>query len=698
MRVTSSMYYENLFGSNNTKLNNKLFDVNKQISSGIKIQYANEDVATFVQTMQLDNEMTTLTQIKKSVDSGYKVSNQTDVILNDFGTSMDRMKALLVSSASAAQSSTSLDAIAKEMRGLEEHLKNFANTSINGQFLFSGSAVDIKPISDDGTYNGNDAAMKAFLGSQAQQQYNLTGAELFLGEEVAVKREVTTNVPNLSLTAKYPDFTDVSLLGTDVYVTPESTIRDLMGDIDNTVTPANDYYFYLRGTKSDGTAFNEKITMNDNEKVEELLNDIGKAYGNTANVKVVNVSMNDRGEIVVEDKMKGSSKLDFHLVGAVDFSGAGVADVPNIDSLNGGETNFLEVINPTTFPGNQLYIKEFVKSSLNPADGAAGNIEGLLYDRTEFSQNGSKLSSNVAQVLKDGNAFATSSTKISEVADLSQTNADTLAGTQFKLVGTTIAGATFDVQINFDNTADGGSTFSLDNGVTNFSIFDMESPRTAVNADDMTYQQLMDVVNMVVSGNIPANPNSEADYDQAIEDSKIESQTTLSYDGKLQFSDATSSNTQATLALFDSNSGTFGGASSVMAFNANNALTIRDPKTDFFKTIDEIIRTVEDNKDYPDGTNGSARNVGIQNAIAMIDDLQDHITRSHTTVGAQSNALSNALDRTTMLEISTMSLRSSVIDTDLAEASLKLAQLTLNYEAMLSTVGKVSKLSLVNYL
>ena len=45
-----------------------------------------------------------------------------------------------------------------------------------------------------------------------------------------------------------------------------------------------------------------------------------------------------------------------------------------------------------------------------------------------------------------------------------------------------------------------------------------------------------------------------------------------------------------------------------------------------------------------------------------------------------------------------MTLRSSVIDTDLAEASLELTQLSLNYEAMLSTVGKISKLSLVNYL
>ncbi len=92
------------------------------------------------------------------------------------------------------------------------------------------------------------------------------------------------------------------------------------------------------------------------------------------------------------------------------------------------------------------------------------------------------------------------------------------------------------------------------------------------------------------------------------------------------------------------------------------------------------------------------RNVGIENAIVKLDDLQEHFRRSHALVGAQSNALTVSLNRTELLEISTITLRSSVIDTDLAEASLHLTQLSVNYEAMLSTVGRVSKLSLVNYL
>ncbi len=135
-----------------------------------------------------------------------------------------------------------------------------------------------------------------------------------------------------------------------------------------------------------------------------------------------------------------------------------------------------------------------------------------------------------------------------------------------------------------------------------------------------------------------------------------------------------------------------------MTFNSNNALTVRDPKTDFFKELNTIITSVEEHKLYPDASNGDKRSVGIQNSIAMIDDLMNHVSRTHSSVGAQSNSLTNSLERAQLLEISTMTLRSSVLDTDLAEASLTLTQLSLSYQAMLSTVAKVSKLSLVNYL
>ncbi len=682
MRVTQSMYYDSIYGNNNSKLNRELFDVNKQIASGLKIQYAKDDVRTFTETMRLDNEITVLEQIKTSTESGYKVANQTDQVLNEFTDSMNRMRTLLVQAANGTNDETSLDAIADELRGIEKNLKGLANTSINGQFLFSGSAVDTKPISDDGTYNGNAHAMNAFVGSNNQQQYNLSGADLFLGEEILRKREVTSNVIN----------NDLINSGA---ITPDSTIRELMGDIDDDTSSVNKNYFYIRGTKSDGTAFKSKVELDDTKKVSDLLDKIGQLYGNTGSIDVVNVSLNANGEIVIQDKLRGSSKLDFHMVGAVDFDDTGKADVIDIDDLNDGESNYAKVKDDTDGDTNHLFVHEFIKSGFEPASDVINSIEGILYDRTAFAKDASKLSSNMPQVLKEDNSFAQPSTKLSEVFDLSQNSADTLDGTTFNLVGNDIHGNSYSATIDLKSSANGGSKFTV--GGNTYDIYDMQTPRAAVDADKMTYQQLMDVVNMVVTNNLPAS-NTADEYDKAIVKSQLEGSTYLSYDGKLTFNDLTTGDTQASLALYDKNTNDFTKPSSVGSFQSNNTLTVVDPKTDFFKTIDEMITAVEDYKSYPDASDGHKRNVGIENAIAKMDDLQDHVFRMHAKVGAQSNTLNMSLERTQILEISTMSLRSSVVDTDLAEASLRLAQLNTNYQAMLSTVGKISKLSLVNYL
>lgn len=699
MRVTASMYYNSLYGTNNLKLNNDLFDVNKQIASGLKIQYAKDDVTAFTQTMRLDNEVATLGQVKKSTQSGYKISNQSDVVLNEFETTMNRMRVLLIQAANGASSKTSQDAIAQELRGIEKNLKSLANTSINGQYLFSGSAVNVKPISDDGEYHGNDKPMNAFLGSNNQQQYNLTGAELFLGDQVLTKREVSSNVINRNLLAKS---------STDSALDTSSPIRDLMGDTDSNIDSVNDkHFFYLRGRKSDGTAFKEKIAMKDTDKIGELLKQIGNAYGNTPDLDIVNVTMNSFGEIVVSDKQKNSSKLDFHMVGAVDFSGGAAANVTKIEDLDSGEKDFNKIIaGSSTATNPNLYVKEFNISDLTPSlESGITNIGGLAYDRVDFAKDGSTLSANAPQVVKGTNEFATASTLLSEVADLSQNNAGTLDGTKLRLTGKNRLGGNYDITINLNSSANGGSNFVDITSGTSYDIFNLETPRTAVDADKMTYQQLMDVINMTVTGNLPAT-NTAQDYDNAIQTSKQSGGTYLSYDGKIQFSDRMSKDTLASISINDANSGGFNtdtlgnvtDASSVMTFNTNNSLTIRDPKTDFFKSIDEMITAVEDHKLYPDSSSGTVRNIGIENAIQKMDDLQDHVSRMHAKVGAHSNTLNNSLQRTELLETSTVSLRSSVIDTDLAQASLKLQQLTVNYQAMLSTVGRVSKLSLVNYL
>ncbi|WP_353662308.1 flagellar hook-associated protein FlgL [Hydrogenimonas sp. SS33] len=137
----------------------------------------------------------------------------------------------------------------------------------------------------------------------------------------------------------------------------------------------------------------------------------------------------------------------------------------------------------------------------------------------------------------------------------------------------------------------------------------------------------------------------------------------------------------------------------VLLFNTNDALTVDDPKHDFFASIDAAIEAVENGLLYPDGKSDAlARNPGIENAIARIDHVISHVDKEHTKIGAMSNSLKYAVERNETLKINVQTLRSDILDTDIGEASMKLSQLSLNFQAMMATVAKVQNLSLVNYI
>jgi len=61
----------------------------------------------------------------------------------------------------------------------------------------------------------------------------------------------------------------------------------------------------VKSPKTGAYSFKEEIVMKDGDSVDELMTQIGNAYGNTNALKVVNVSMNSNGQFVIEDKIQG---------------------------------------------------------------------------------------------------------------------------------------------------------------------------------------------------------------------------------------------------------------------------------------------------------------------------------------------------------------------------------------------------------
>lgn len=339
MRITNQLFFNNTQKNYQSSMNG-LHSTNQQLASGLKIQYSFQDTGIYVDAMRLDYEASTLEQIRQTSTKAQAFANNTDKAFNQFSSSLDQFKVKLTQAANdGAMSDTSREAIANDLEAIKTHLMSIANTSINGTFLFSGTATSVKPIGAGGSYSGNGESLNALVGSQVQLAYNIDGQSLFLGSSGDYNKKVSANMPMFNLTKLHPDVMqgNEGEVSVEAYLKTTDTIRDMVGDIDADETNNPNAMFYLSGVNSYGESFNEKIEMTSNASVEDFLERIGHAYGNTSTNKVVDVSLNDHGQVEVTDLRKGSNQLEFHIFGAVDRNAAagtaGNADATNLDAL-----------------------------------------------------------------------------------------------------------------------------------------------------------------------------------------------------------------------------------------------------------------------------------------------------------------------------------------------------------------------------
>ncbi|WP_163532440.1 flagellar hook-associated protein FlgL [Helicobacter suis] len=335
MRITDSNRYNQINYYQNA-LQNKLNTANNKIASGLKSEYGYQNSQVNNQNLKYGFETNTLDQAHDVAKSAYTSTLNTDKALGELSSTMEQFKVKLIQAASDVHSTTSRQAIALDLEKLKNHMINVANTSIGGEYLFGGSKVDRPPFDAAGNYYGNNENLNALVGSHNLVPYNISGANLFLGKDADKQKSIITNIKKFNQSKLHPDVMD-SFNKTqnpqEVYITAQDTLRDLIGDDDN--NPSNDKpeYFYLQGVRPDGSAFKAKFSLDkaysnkdSATKVQDLLDQIGRAYGNTSMNKVVDVSLNAWGEIQIRDLTPGNATLDFHMLSSEQ-------NVDNLDDL-----------------------------------------------------------------------------------------------------------------------------------------------------------------------------------------------------------------------------------------------------------------------------------------------------------------------------------------------------------------------------
>ncbi|GAA9403687.1 flagellar hook-associated protein FlgL [Helicobacter pylori] len=368
MRVTFGSKYNQMNNYQNA-LQNKINDANTQIASGLKIRYGYQNSNINNQNLKFQYEENTLDQGIDVAQNAYTSTLNTDKALQELSKTMETFKTKLIQSANDVHSETSRAAIANDLERLREHMMNVANTSIGGEFLFGGSKVDRPPIDSEGKYHGNGEDLNALISSDNLVPYNISGQDLFLGADKDKHKLITTNIKLFNQNKLHPDVMDAlehSSLPEEVFIKPSDTLRELIGDNDKDPTNDPKEFFYLQGIRPDGSSFKEKFALDkayQNQKsatkVSDLLDRIGHAYGNTSQNKVVDVSLNNWGQIEIKNLTPGSENLDFHLISSD-------GDFDDLDALRSSGKRVTEYVKSAFVTDRSLSQVKAVPNIYNP--------------------------------------------------------------------------------------------------------------------------------------------------------------------------------------------------------------------------------------------------------------------------------------------------------------------------------------------
>lgn len=195
MRITTSMVQRNILSDLNG-ISSKLTKTQMKAASNKEINRPSDDPFATAQAMALRQSLSANQQHQRNVEDAIGWQDATEQALMDITESVEKAKSLLVQGSSDSLDQTSRDAIASELEQLIEGIKQTANTSYRGSYLFAGTETSTRPYAPtstpyapaDDAYLGDDAGWNPAIpgiireiGPGVQMSINVV-ARQFLGD------------------------------------------------------------------------------------------------------------------------------------------------------------------------------------------------------------------------------------------------------------------------------------------------------------------------------------------------------------------------------------------------------------------------------------------------------------------------------------------------------------------------------------
>jgi len=182
MRVTEGMTSRSVLqdlGNARTRLST----LEREISSTKRISKPSDDPFGTGRTLQLTGELEGFKQYKSNVDDGTGWVTATEASLGHITETLQRARELLVQGGNDSNGQVAREGIAAEIEALTEAVKQEANVTYDGRFIFAGTETETRPyeLGANDEYSGNEGSIKRVIGTGVELPINVNIKEL-LGE------------------------------------------------------------------------------------------------------------------------------------------------------------------------------------------------------------------------------------------------------------------------------------------------------------------------------------------------------------------------------------------------------------------------------------------------------------------------------------------------------------------------------------
>jgi flagellar hook-associated protein 3 FlgL len=183
IRVNPDMYSVIL---NGLQVNSRQQDqALQQVSSGQKLNSLSDDSAAAASLVNLRMQSSSNAQYLQNISSLTGSLNVAASALSSVVEALTAAQTVGVEGTDSTLNGSNRQALAQQVQGIQQQILGLANTTYNGEYLFSGTATTTQPYVADAsaasgvTYNGNDSSNSVEISQGQAMPISLPGSQLF---------------------------------------------------------------------------------------------------------------------------------------------------------------------------------------------------------------------------------------------------------------------------------------------------------------------------------------------------------------------------------------------------------------------------------------------------------------------------------------------------------------------------------------